>query len=104
MHYKGITHGEAVAWGMIGANTIAVKRGLLQRKEASRIEQAILAYEPSPLPKLNRKDILAATAYDKKNTGKSRVMVFPRRVGECVVVSDVTEKEIRLGIDVVLQT
>jgi len=31
------------------------------------------------------------------------VMVFPRRVGECVVVSDVTEKEIRLGIDAILQ-
>jgi 3-dehydroquinate synthase len=103
MHYKGITHGEAVAWGMIGANTIAVKRGLLQKKEAARIEQAILAYEPLPLPKLNRKDILAATAHDKKNTGTARVMVFPRRVGDCVVLSDVTEKEIRAGIEAVLR-
>jgi 3-dehydroquinate synthase len=103
MHYKGITHGEAVAWGMIGANSIAVKRGLLSKKEAARIEQAILAYEPSALPKLNRKDILAATEHDKKNTGTARVMVFPRQIGECIVVNDVTEKEIRLGIDSVLQ-
>ncbi|HWW60745.1 MAG TPA: 3-dehydroquinate synthase family protein, partial [Thermoanaerobaculia bacterium] len=26
LHYEGMTHGEAVAWGMIGANAIAVRR------------------------------------------------------------------------------
>jgi 3-dehydroquinate synthase len=99
MHYEGITHGEAVAWGMIGANAIAVKRGLLPKAEAKRIEEAILEYEPSQLPKLNKKEILAATEHDKKNTGTQRVMVFPRRVGECVVVTDVTEKEVKYGIE-----
>jgi 3-dehydroquinate synthase len=98
MHYKGITHGEAVAWGMIGANAIARKRGLLPRAEAERIEQAIREYEPSPLPKLDRKQILAATEHDKKNTGTKRVMVFPRRIGDCVVVDDVTEKEVAFGV------
>ncbi|HEX9163103.1 MAG TPA: 3-dehydroquinate synthase, partial [Thermoanaerobaculia bacterium] len=102
MHYEGITHGEAVAWGMIGANAIAVKRRLLARDEAERIERAVRAYEPSPLPKLSKKDVLAATEHDKKNTGTSRVMVFPRRVGECVVVNDVTEKEVKYGIEAVL--
>src|SRR5687768_6041953 len=29
LHYEGITHGEAVAWGMIAANVIAVDRELL---------------------------------------------------------------------------
>ena len=103
MHYEGITHGEAVAWGMIGANAIAVKRGLLARDEAGRIERAIRVYDPAPLPKLDRKQILAATEHDKKNTGTSRVMVFPRTVGDCVVVNDVTEKEIRYGVDAVLK-
>lgn len=102
LHYEGMTHGEAVAWGMIGANAIAVRRGLLSSSEASRIERAILKYEPSPLPKLDRADILAATEHDKKNTGSARVMVFPRRVGECVVVGDVTEEEIAYGIDAVV--
>jgi 3-dehydroquinate synthase len=101
LQYEGITHGEAVAWGMIGANAIAVQRGLLPRDEASRIERVILAYDPSVPPKLDRAAILAATEHDKKNTGSARVMVFPRRVGECVVVSDVTEDEIAYGIDAV---
>ena len=102
MHYEGITHGEAVAWGMIGANAIAVRRGLLASAESTRIERVIRSYEPAPLPALDKRDVLAATEHDKKNTGTSRVMVFPRKVGECVVVSDVTEDEIRYGIDAVL--
>ena len=58
-------------------------------------------YKPSPvpLPQLDRGQVLAATEHDKKNTGTSRVMVFPKRVGECVVVSDVTEDEIAFGFD-----
>jgi 3-dehydroquinate synthase len=103
LQYEGITHGEAVAWGMIGANAIAVQRGLLPREEAARIEHAILAYDPAVPPPLRREDVLAATEHDKKNTGSARVMVFPRRVGECVVVSDVTEDEIAFGIDAVLR-
>jgi 3-dehydroquinate synthase len=103
LHYQGITHGEAVAWGMIGANAIAVDRGLLPRDEAARIERTILAYEPSPLPKLSREEVFAATEHDKKNTGSARVMVFPRKVGECVVRADVTEAEVLRGIDAVLQ-
>jgi len=102
LHYEGLTHGEAVAWGMIGANAIAVRRGLLSIDEAERMRRVILDYEPSPIPALDRAEILAATEHDKKNTGSSRVMVFPRRVGECVVVSDVTEEEIAFGIDAAL--
>jgi len=102
LHYEGLTHGEAVAWGMIGANAIAVRRGLLPHDEAARIERAILAHEPSPLPPLDRDAVLAATEHDKKNTGDARVMVFPRRVGDCVVVSDVTAEEIAYGIDALL--
>jgi 3-dehydroquinate synthase len=102
LQYQGLTHGEAVAWGMIGANAIAVRRALLPRDEASRIERVILDYNPSPLPPLDAAEILAATEHDKKNTGTARVMVFPRRVGECVVVDDVTEEEIAFGIDAIL--
>ena len=103
MHYEGITHGEAVAWGMIGANLIAIDRGLLPRDEAARIERTILKYRPSPLPRLDPDEVFAATEHDKKNTGTSRVMVFPRRVGECVVVNDVGAEELRTAIERVLR-
>ncbi len=103
LHYEGLTHGEAVAWGMIGANAIAVRRGLLDTAEAERIRRAILRHEPSAIPPVNAREVLEATEHDKKNTGSARVMVFPRRVGECVVVSDVTEDEIAFGIAQVIR-
>jgi 3-dehydroquinate synthase len=102
VQYEGVTHGEAVAWGMIAANAIAVRRGLLSREEATRIENTILAYGPSPVKGIDRHAVIVAAEHDKKNTGSSRVMVFPRGVGDCVVVNDVTEEEIEYGVDAVV--
>ena len=102
LHYEGLTHGEAVAWGMIAANAIAHRRGLLAKAESERIRRVILDYRPAAIPALDASTVLAATEHDKKNTGSARVMVLPRRVGECVVVTDVTEEEIAYGIAEVL--
>jgi 3-dehydroquinate synthase len=101
MSYEGITHGEAVAWGMIAANAIAVRRGVLGEAERSRIDAVIRAHEPSPLPALDAAAILAATEHDKKNTGKTRIMVLPRAVGRCEVVSGIDDADLRVGIDAI---
>jgi 3-dehydroquinate synthase len=103
MHYEGITHGEAVAWGMIGANAIAVARGILPHGDRQQIDDAVRAWNPAPLPALDAREILSATEHDKKNTGTQRVMVLPRTVGRCDVVSDITEAEIAFGIDAMLR-
>ncbi|MEA2572115.1 MAG: 3-dehydroquinate synthase [Acidobacteriota bacterium] len=102
LHYEGLTHGEAVAWGMIGANAIAVRRGILPAAISVRINDSIRAWRPSPLPPLDARQVLAATEHDKKNTGTQRVMVLPREIGVCDVVSDVTEDEIAFGIGAAL--
>jgi 3-dehydroquinate synthase len=103
LDYRNLTHGEAVAWGMIGANAIAVQRGILAREVASRIDRAIRAWNPTLLPAgIDRAAILAAAEHDKKNTGSQRVMVFPRAIGTCEVFSDVTEDEIAFGVDAIL--
>lgn len=100
MKYEGITHGEAVGWGMIGANEIAVRRGVLSESVRRRIDKTIRACEPAPLPDdIDRNAILAATEHDKKNTGSTRVMVLPTGIGTCEVVEGVTEAEIAAGID-----
>ena len=102
LNYRDLTHGEAVAWGMIGANAIAVRRGILAESVRTRIDDAIRAWRPSSLPALDPAEVLAATEHDKKNTGTARVMVFPRAIGDCLVVSDVTEDEVRYGISAAL--
>ena len=100
-NYEGISHGEAVAWGMIAANAIARRRGLLPPSAEKRINDAILEFDPSRPGKLDRKTILDAVDHDKKFTGSRRVMVLPRRVGECVVVEDISIDEIHYGIEAV---
>jgi len=103
MHYEGITHGEAVGWGMIGANEIAVRRGVLSDATRRRIDTTIRAYDPAPLlPGIDRAAILAATEHDKKNTGSTRVMVLPTGIGTCEVVEGIGEDEIAIGIDAVV--
>jgi 3-dehydroquinate synthase len=101
MHYEGMTHGEAVGWGMIAANAIAVRRGMLPAASAGRIDQAIAAFHPRPLPALDREAILRAVAHDKKFSGGRRVMILPRSIGRCEVVEDIESAELDYGIDAV---
>ncbi|MCU1246397.1 MAG: 3-dehydroquinate synthase [Acidobacteria bacterium] len=100
--YQGLTHGEAVAWGMIGANAMAVRRGLLDGATRARIDDAIRAYEPRRPAGLDPAAVLKGTEHDKKNTGSSRVMVFPRAIGRCEVVTGIGEDELRYGIEAAL--
>ena len=97
LRYEQLTHGEAVAWGMIAANAVAERRGLLDAAARRRIDDAIRAWKPAPLPPLSAEDVLSATEHDKKNTGSARIMVLPGQIGRCAV-TEVTEEEIRFGI------
>ncbi|HKB79107.1 MAG TPA: 3-dehydroquinate synthase [Thermoanaerobaculia bacterium] len=98
LRYQGLTHGEAVAWGMIGANEIAVRRGVLDDPTRRRIDAAVREWEPSPLPVLDPDAVLAASEHDKKNTGTQRIMVLARKIGKCEVVSGISDDELRRGL------
>ena len=97
LHYEQLTHGEAVAWGMIAANAVAARRGLLGEATRKRIDDAVRAWSPAELPPLSAEDVLSATEHDKKNTGSARIMVLPQEIGRCAVV-EVSEEDVRFGI------
>lgn len=101
--YKRLTHGEAVAWGMIGANAIAVERGLLDPEVASRIDWAILDFTPARTGPLDPEDVFAAIRHDKKFSSTSMVMALPVSVGRCAIVDGIEERELRRGIEAVLR-
>ncbi|HKO00070.1 MAG TPA: 3-dehydroquinate synthase [Thermoanaerobaculia bacterium] len=98
LQYRQLTHGEAVAWGIIAANAIGVRRGITSEAVRRRIDQAVRDWKPSPLPSLDASAVLAATEHDKKNTGSSRVMVFPREIGRCEVISGISDADLRYGL------
>jgi 3-dehydroquinate synthase len=103
LDYRGLTHGEAVGWGMIAANAIASRRGILPAAERARIDEAILAMAPRKMDSLESSDLVARTTHDKKFTATNRVMVLPRRIGECTIVSDVTVEELTRGCEEMLE-
>jgi len=98
LQYQKLTHGEAVGWGMIGANAIAVRRGILPEAIRRRIDDAIRDWQPTPLPPLDANAIIAATEHDKKNTGSARIMVLPHEIGRCEVVAGITDDDLRYGL------
>jgi 3-dehydroquinate synthetase len=83
---------------MIAANAIGVRRGVTPENVRRRIDDAVRAWQPSQLPRLVSGDVIAATEHDKKNTGTTRVMVFPREVGQCEVVSGISFDDLRYGL------
>lgn len=96
LNYRHLTHGEAVGWGMIAANAVAVARGLLDRGEAQRIDQAVIALSPRSA-ELHIGDLVSRTTHDKKFTAAKRVMILPRRIGDCIIVDDITPEEMTAG-------
>ena len=67
--YKGLLHGEAIAWGMLAALQIArarktVSPRLIDKAQAQRIERTILAYGPLPTFRTTPAKLLEAAGRD----------------------------------------
>jgi 3-dehydroquinate synthase len=92
--YKQLLHGEAVAWGMIAAVGIALRRGTVSAAEAERMERVIRMYGPMRGFTAEAAELVALTAKDKKNRSGARSFVLPVGIGDAVVVKDVSEAEL----------
>jgi 3-dehydroquinate synthase len=97
--YKQLLHGEAVAWGMIAAVGIAVRRGTVSAVEAERMERVIRVYGPMRGFTADAAELVALTAKDKKNRSGARAFVLPVGIGEAVVVKDVGEAELMVAAE-----
>lgn len=92
--YRRFLHGEAVAWGMIAAASIAVTMGKCLPQIAARITNAVLAVGPLPKVNAHPRDILRLLQSDKKVKSGLVHFVLPRKIGEVEIVSNVPEKVI----------
>jgi 3-dehydroquinate synthase len=101
-HYRKLLHGEAIAWGMIAANRIAVNRGLLPENSSQHIASLILRYGPLPALRVPAAKLAALTAGDKKNRSGVRRFILPTTIGKTRTVTDVSETELLTGINEML--
>lgn len=90
-NYKRFLHGEAVAWGMIAASSIASAVGRLDRETALRIKNAVLAFGPLPRVTASSKAIIRFLKSDKKTSDGVIHFVLPTQIGKVEIVNDVPE-------------
>lgn len=98
--YKSFRHGEAVAIGMVVAARIAVNMEILDEECAVR-QNSLLADcgLPTSFPDLDVDRVIDAIHLDKKMRGGGRLrFVLPKRIGEAVIVENVTDDQIRQAI------
>jgi len=95
-NYKGVTHGEAVAIGMVAACAIAVRMKLLKADAALRIKQLISSVNlPVAVRGIPAEKIIDKLILDKKVRDGKIVFVLPKMIGKVVVRNDVPLKVLR---------
>ena len=87
--YRGLLHGEAVAWGMVAATSIALNVGRTDSVTAGRIRDAVLSLGPLPEVKVSARKVLARLQADKKTQNGVVHFVLPREIGKVEVAADV---------------
>jgi 3-dehydroquinate synthase len=90
-----LTHGEAVAIGMVVAARLACRLGMFSQEEASRLVVVLEKLGlPTVLPPFPAGEFMAAMQHDKKARNGKLSFVLPRRIGEAVVISEVSPETI----------
>jgi len=103
-HYA-IPHGTAVVIGMLFANLIAVKRGVLSNENETTIRNNILLHSINFQFKkdyFNKDVILSALKMDKKRIGEGLPLIFMQNNWELIKILDMTPEELFFGIDKVI--
>jgi 3-dehydroquinate synthase len=97
-----VPHGQAVVVGMLLANVVAARRGLLARKTAARVAESLLLpilSVPVADEHLAPVGLVAAMKQDKKRVGDGLVLVMLREDGALDKVTDFSEAELSASLD-----
>jgi 3-dehydroquinate synthase len=89
--YRGLLHGEAVAWGMVAATNIALSIGKLNSVAAGKITDAVLGLGKLPAVKATPARLIRRMQTDKKTRDGVVHFILPREIGQVEVVKGVPE-------------
>jgi len=91
--YTKFLHGEAVAIGMVMANALSVKLGLMSEEEAQRVKALLEKYDlPTHYTIENVESFYEAFFLDKKSSDASITFILPVGIGG-VKITDTIDKE-----------
>jgi 3-dehydroquinate synthase len=93
---KELSHGEAVAVGMVAAANISAEVGLLDHNNIIKIESLLVKFGlPVRCQGVDPEDLIGATRFDKKTTGGQTGWVLLKSIGQGVVNQPVAEDVVR---------
>jgi 3-dehydroquinate synthase len=98
-NYSHFLHGEAVAWGMITAASIAAETRVCRAEVAERIRAAVTSYTTLPPVLCSTEDVLERLAVDKKTVGGATHFILPERLGKTKISGDVPEEVVRCAVE-----
>ncbi len=78
-----ISHGHAVAIGMVYATRMAIQLGLCHEDALARLQQALIANHLPVSASYAADELCAAALSDKKRAGSSITYVLPHAIGDC---------------------
>jgi len=97
--YRRFRHGEAVAYGMLGALAIGVARGVTPPEVRDRIRALLATLGPlPPVVDLSLKELVSAVSRDKKVVAGTLHFIASTGVGATTTLTDVTAKELRAAL------
>lgn len=91
--YSTYLHGEAVGIGMVMANELAVKVGMMSAQEAQRIKTLLEKYDiPTGYEIKDVEDFYEHFFLDKKSMDNKIKFILPKHIGDCEI-TDAIEKQ-----------
>jgi len=97
-NYSVYLHGEAVAIGMVMANRLAVKLGLLSESEEKEIKECLENYDlPTSFKVKDEEEFYEHFFADKKTMNNSIKFILPKGIGNYKIKKDI-DKEILLEV------
>lgn len=90
-----LSHGHAIALGMILANCIAKEKNLLSEDKMKEINDYLLSiYSNVPWLNVEKEKIFLKMKKDKKNDGEAIRMILLKNIGEVLIDVDVIQDEV----------
>ncbi len=79
----GISHGRAVAIGMVYAARMAIHLGLCEKEALQRLKAALKANQLPVTAPYSAQELCSVVLSDKKRAGESITYVLPHAIGDC---------------------
>ncbi len=97
--YKQFLHGEAVAWGMVGAAMIAAAMQTLGRGHGKADHRDGAGLRPTSEGSIARKERHQKAALRQEEQNGKVHFVLPRQIGEVEIVNDVPDRAVHQAVE-----